>query len=383
MCRLRELNRSKGNDIVVTPISRSVAHALRSVLGLNGLNNRLDRIEEQLERLSATPRAFNGPDRTAATTFVAGLLPSGVTYQLNIDASGEDPYHRALAAGVPQDPTWRFAMLWLRPGDIFFDLGANIGTFSIPAATIGARVYAFEMLAENILYLERSIARGGLGNVVVIQGAVGDHHGIIGVSGKSAWGTTAHDAVVEVPTISIDDYMLSRGISRVDLMKVDVEGSELPALTGSVNLLSGCKPDVIIESNSFACGMHRYSYRAILGQLAASGYQLYRIYRDRLCPWGVEMVQEIAVVDYVATVKSHAEITERSGALILPLSDEETIQNIIATDRETDSHRAHVLAVAGNLPSTVVGDSRVRGLLDRWSPLSSGDLFEIMRIGTA
>jgi FkbM family methyltransferase len=376
---------------VVSPFSRSVAHALRSVLGLNGLNGRLDRIETQLARLSETLSTMDRtkwtveqePPKAPAVAWITTSLPNGTSYELSVDASGHDPYHHAIAMGAPQDATWRFAMQWLRPGEVFFDLGANIGTFSIPAGMLGARVHAFEMLAENIVHLERSINKNGLGDLVVIQAAVGDHRGFAGAAGDSAWGRAVSDAVVQVPTISIDDYAHARGIHQVEVMKIDVEGSEQRALAGSTDLIARCKPDVIMESNTFACGLHGYSYQEILRQLTDAGYRLYRIYQDRLCPWEAGMVQEIAVADYFASVKSHAEITERSGRMISPLSDEEKIRNIVATDHETDTHRKHVLAVSGRLPPTIAGDARVRALLDRWALLANGSRFEIMRIGTA
>ena len=67
-----------------------------------------------------------------------------MAYELSVDQDSADSWHAAVSANALNGPNWEFLMAFLKPGDVFFDLGANIGTMSIPAAVAGARVTAFE-----------------------------------------------------------------------------------------------------------------------------------------------------------------------------------------------------------------------------------------------
>jgi FkbM family methyltransferase len=368
-------------------LGRSIANPLRSLLGLNGLSDRLDAMASELQTIGPEVRALRPAMNTlldANPGFVTASLPDGKTYELSIDPRRDrDNYHESVSISAMQDPTWSFLMAWLRPADVFFDLGANIGTISIPAALRCTSVHAFEMLAENVVHLRRALERNKIGNVAVVQAAVSDRPGLIGAGGSSAWGSVVAKATLSVPTVVVDDYVRLRGIDRVDVMKIDIEGSELRALTGAAQLIARDHPDIVLESNSVTCGANRFSYRDLLRRVREFGYATYRIQGNRLCPWPDDAVQEVVYADYLATVKDPAIVAMRSGRELVGMTDQETVESILSAAQYDQFWRQHVLAVADRLPRAAMADPRAQAALREWAPLASGPAFEALRVGTA
>lgn len=152
----------------------------------------------------------------------------------------------------------RFVQSMLRSGDMFVDVGANIGWYTLLASTIvgdAGRVYAFEPRPETGDYLERTVALNGLQDrVTVYRFALSDSEG----EAVLAWGRNTdnpggsfltQEECAEgmerqrVPTQPLDDLMLDR----VDFMKVDVEGSEMRVFKGARQMLERCRPVILSE----------------------------------------------------------------------------------------------------------------------------------------
>lgn len=136
----------------------------------------------------------------------------------------------------------------LSPGDVFFDVGANFGYFSLLAGIeIGPTpggLHLFEANPDLIRYLERTLIVNGLTQYSKLNGvAVSDEIGEVKLNRiEHQWGgATVHDletlggyrpikdtfdAHYQVPSITIDSYVEGNGIDTVDFMKIDVEGLE-------------------------------------------------------------------------------------------------------------------------------------------------------------
>jgi FkbM family methyltransferase len=124
----------------------------------------------------------------------------------------------------------------LRPGDVFFDLGAYLGPFSLLAARLvgpGGRVFAFEPDPATRALLERNLAANGAANVTVVPCAVGDSAGTVAfvASGDSA-GRVGEGGDVRVPQVTLDAFCEQHGVQPT-VMKVDIEGGEAAALDRS------------------------------------------------------------------------------------------------------------------------------------------------------
>lgn len=134
----------------------------------------------------------------------------------------------------------------LAPGGTFVDVGANIGYYSVLAATaVGpeGRVYAFEPEPVNFATLGRNVALNGLANVVAEPRACSDRTGTIPLylDETNAGGHHLHDskdgaAATMIGTVALDEYFAESG-RPIDLIKMDIQGHEPVALRGMMNLL--------------------------------------------------------------------------------------------------------------------------------------------------
>jgi FkbM family methyltransferase len=197
------------------------------------------------------------------------------------------------AAGYPDWIEMSFLRHYLRPGDGFVDVGANIGVYTILAASrVGptGRVASFEPGPETLRRLRGNVELNGLKNVEVHPVAVSDRAGT--VSFDLAGGTTGHLArgkgaasAVEMETVRLDDVLRGGGWAAG---KMDIEGAEPLALRGAERLLGEMSPPVwLLEVNGL---LRRYGFTEaeLWGWLAERGWDvcLYdleqRVLRD--CP---------------------------------------------------------------------------------------------------
>jgi FkbM family methyltransferase len=158
----------------------------------------------------------------------------------------------------PQE-TWLFHAL-LAPNMTVVDVGANWGYFTLLAASIvgpGGRVLAIEPEPRLFALLEQNVRRNALDQVVAVRAAATGRPSTLTLSvfdqGQGNWGTSSvagpqTASAVDVAGLRVDDLVCDRGISSVDLAKIDVEGHEPAVLAGMrVGLLEGRYRRVLIE----------------------------------------------------------------------------------------------------------------------------------------
>lgn len=160
--------------------------------------------------------------------------------------------------GRYEDHVCRFLAATLRPGDVVADVGANIGALTVlMAALVGptGRVHAFEPAPENVAHLRANLEANGLENVEVHETAVGDSTDPIDFSFDAAAPSGAHigaaadGAAVRVPCTTLDAFVAATGVTRLDLVKVDVEGAEPMVLDGARRTYDTLRPTTIMECN--------------------------------------------------------------------------------------------------------------------------------------
>jgi FkbM family methyltransferase len=131
----------------------------------------------------------------------------------------------------------------LAPGCVVIDSGAHVGYLSIVmAALVGnsGHVFAIEPALENVNYLIRNMRTNDARNVDIIPVALAEHPGLasFNINGSSdSFGffehpNTATVSTRMVPIMSIDSIFSELSLSRLDLIKIDVEGAELEVLAG-------------------------------------------------------------------------------------------------------------------------------------------------------
>ncbi len=171
---------------------------------------------------------------------------------------------------------------YLRPGMVFYDIGANIGFFSLLAARLvgsQGRVVAFEADPEIASRLRENIAHNPDVLVSVVEKAVwsssnpvffaradtriSPDRGLGHVVEQQA--TDAAQAAIRVSAISLDDFVA--GSVAPDFIKCDVEGAEVEVFRSALKLLSEKKPAVLCEMHS------KENRRVLLEQFAHLGYR--------------------------------------------------------------------------------------------------------------
>ena len=141
----------------------------------------------------------------------------------------------------------------IRPGDVVYDLGANVGFYAVLAARLvgpAGRVVSFEPFPESAARARENAARNGFGHVEVVETAVGRAPGTDWLAFSNT-SVTHHlgdrsTAGLEVPVTSVDAYVAAGG-PPPDVVKVDVEGAEVAVLHGMVDTLRDHRPAVLVE----------------------------------------------------------------------------------------------------------------------------------------
>lgn len=148
----------------------------------------------------------------------------------------------------------------LRKGDVFLDLGANIGFFSLMAARLvgeKGKIIALEPYTKLVTQFKKSVAANNMTNISIHPVACGDTVGtkVLHLRGDNIGGSTLRPVEDDVrfsdqknetiDTVRLDDLLATE--TRIDFVKIDVEGYELHALKGMVNLIEKHRPKLLIE----------------------------------------------------------------------------------------------------------------------------------------
>ncbi|NVM35975.1 MAG: FkbM family methyltransferase [Candidatus Lokiarchaeota archaeon] len=131
---------------------------------------------------------------------------------------------------------------------ICFDVGANIGLYSLLFSKYSKQVYAFEPVPRNIIFLKRMLKLNKVKNVKIIPFAVSNHNKVSWFKEGDSYATGSLNEKGDylIRTISLDTFINKKKIFP-DILKIDVEGTEIPVLEGSKNLLLKSHPKIIIE----------------------------------------------------------------------------------------------------------------------------------------
>lgn len=154
--------------------------------------------------------------------------------------------------GLHEFADMAFLLHFLRPSDLFLDVGANIGSYTILASNVcGARTIAFEPDPHTCEILERNIAANGVGALVSVQrAAVGAGEGEIQfTAGLDTVNRVATEGDMHVQAVKLMRLDSAPGAERAAMAKLDVEGFESEALRGAPGLLAS-KSLIAIETES-------------------------------------------------------------------------------------------------------------------------------------
>ena len=178
-----------------------------------------------------------------------------------------------LYAGLHEFEDMAFVLHALRPSDLFVDVGANVGSYTVLAgAAIGARCESFEPVPSTFAHLQRNVDLNGMqARVQLHQAGVGREPGTLRFSADED--TTNHVVAegegVSVPVVTLDDAIQEDGPL---VLKMDVEGWETEALAGARRLLDASSPRALVLELNGSGERYGFDDADLHRDLLARGY---------------------------------------------------------------------------------------------------------------
>lgn len=220
-----------------------------------------------------------------ATTFLISevVIPEGVKmvycanglYVFGFKAASQNKFMDDLLFRYYEEVATRVKYLKIKPGDIMLDVGAAVGSWSIPAALQGAKVYAFEIGGPQISTLEFNILLNELPkdqiNIQFVALCTDDNTELVwdGKMHLRKKGTQKGLKAIPVGSMSFDTWVGTHRdlLPHIDYIKIDVEGMEFEVLRGALHTLREFKPKLIIEIHEEEGSTLRHDIELLLKEL--------------------------------------------------------------------------------------------------------------------
>jgi FkbM family methyltransferase len=177
--------------------------------------------------------------------------------------------------GVWDDGVGAAVRRLLKPGELFVDIGANVGYFSLLAAKLGGRVIAFEPNPECQAEMAHNIALNGFRNIDVRATGIADRRGqdVLYVESKENLGAGSLKSVSGNPiAVEIDTLDGQLAGETPAIIKLDIEGAELMALRGGAQTLAQTRT-IIVEVSEYSLRELGGSKEELFAIMAGHGFR--------------------------------------------------------------------------------------------------------------
>lgn len=189
------------------------------------------------------------------------------------------------------------------PRDVCLDAGAAGGTWMwllARKAGPGGTVHAFEPRPRSFAALGVAVRFLRLGTVQVHRVGLGDSEGVATMMVPSRWGIpfttrsylTGSDGPgkdgftsrrsIQIPMTTVDRFVAQQGLDRVDVMKIDVEGSEPALLHGAAKTIGRWHPRILCEIEDRHLARYGRQASDVVGLLQGFGYRMHVFVDGRL-----------------------------------------------------------------------------------------------------
>jgi FkbM family methyltransferase len=201
---------------------------------------------------------------------------------------------------------------FLKPGDVYVDVGANIGMHVLAAARAmqgQGKIIAFEPFEPTKRMLEKTVRMNGFSDMTEIHqaavsnvsgrqnlylGVASGHHSLF----KLDTSEDISKRPVEVALVRMDEVMPSK--QRINLLKIDAEGAELDVVESSASLIRN-NPDIalIVEFGPSHLRRTGHTPKQWLGTFTKLGlnYQVINVYSGTLEAWPIEQLEQVDSVN--------------------------------------------------------------------------------------
>lgn len=184
----------------------------------------------------------------------------------------------SIPTGLGEYQDMAFALHFLRPGDTFVDVGANVGAYSLLAVAAGAKALAIEPATMAREALLKNIALNeAWDRIEVFAGAAGEKEGTAYLTTDLHTCNRIADSGERIEVSTLDSLLKDR---TAKFIKVDVEGFETPVVNGAQETLKSC-PAITIEMNEHGRDFD-YDEQALHARMLDMGFEACRYHpRDR------------------------------------------------------------------------------------------------------
>ena len=207
---------------------------------------------------------------------------------LNIILHKDSVLSKAILEGFEQNEL-SFLDSYLKVDDVFFDIGANIGLFSLKASKLitSGIIFSFEPSPITFERLGNNIKMNNINNIhsykIALSNNVGTSNFYLSLDGFDAWNGFSIPLVgsefkrIKTPITTLDIFCKENNITKINLIKIDVEGWEYNVLKGAIDSIVNFSPDFLIEfteQNAISAG---FKCNDVYDFLAELGYKWLQI----------------------------------------------------------------------------------------------------------
>lgn len=208
-----------------------------------------------------------------------------------------------LRGGMSYEPdVTRIVQKILEPGDVFVDVGANVGYFTmLGSALVGpeGKVFAFEPDPKNIARIRHHCENNRVDNVEIISRPASDSVAEVNFwfnksssGGNALWNPGEYfgdpqfnDGYSVMKSTTLADEFSTKGLTNVKLVKIDTEGAEHAILRGTEGWLKNQSiPYIIAEMNTFGLQKLGTSVDSFIDFMYSNGYLAFLLYFDGRSP---------------------------------------------------------------------------------------------------
>ena len=262
-------------------LKRAMAELLRRLLVRTGLDDHLARRTQ-----GEPPSSFLARLAPPNTIYKAPTVRTAVREGLELELDVSDYMQWCTYYGIaiePREILYRLA----GEGMVVLDVGTNVGeTLLNLARRVGSAglVHGFEVNPTTFERCRRNVTRNGLGQIRLHHVGLGNEAGVLALDRRNVRNTggdrlrplasTDTESAARIPVTTLDAFVAQESITRIDLIKIDVEGFETNIVKGGRRTLASLGPTLFVELSDPNLRAAGSSPRELVMDLVALGYRL-------------------------------------------------------------------------------------------------------------